>query len=329
MTVGDPAGCGPAITSAAWTELRAHPEFAFFVLGPPELYSDALRVEMIQNPEEAVAAFRSALPVLPVDVPLSAPVIAGTPNSENAPATIESIRNAVELALQGEVGAVVTNPISKAVLYDHGFEHPGHTEYIASLCNAQTGANDYPVMMLVGGGLKVALATIHIPLKDVPNALNSGDLERVARTVHSSLRLRFGCAEPRIAFAGVNPHAGENGAIGQEEIELINPLAEALRAEGLSITDARPGDTVFNEALGGAFDAVIAMSHDQGLIPVKILDFWGGVNTTIGLPIIRTSPDHGTAYDAARNGTARPESLISAIRLAAEMIQHRDATSNG
>lgn len=322
--MGDPAGCGPAITAAAWELLRTEPDHVFFVVGPPTLYSDQLPVQTIQTPEQTADVFSSALPVLEIDVPLAAPVVAGTPNAANAPATIESIRKAVELTQHGQSSAIVTNPISKAVLYEHGFDYPGHTEFIASLCSAKTGSDHYPVMMLVGGGLRVALATIHIPLKDVPGALNATDLGRVARIVHSALATRFGCPEPNIAFAGLNPHAGESGAIGREEIELINPVAEALRSEGISITNARPGDTVFNEALGGAFDAVIAMTHDQGLIPVKVLDFWGGVNTTIGLPIIRTSPDHGTAYDAARNGTARPDSLIAAIRLAVEMTRHRD-----
>lgn len=320
--MGDPAGCGPAITAAAWKQLRTDPDHAFFIVAPSALFSDKLPVQTIEYPKQTAEVFSSALPVLEIDVPLAAPVIAGTPNSANAPATIESIRKAVALAQNGQASAVVTNPISKAVLYDHGFDHPGHTEFIGSLCSAQTGSDHYPVMMLVGGGLRVALATIHIPLKDVPRALNPTDLERVTRIVHAALESRFGCAEPRIAFAGLNPHAGESGSIGLEEIELINPVAESLRAKGISITNARSGDTVFNEALGGAFDAVIAMTHDQGLIPVKVLDFWGGVNTTLGLPIIRTSPDHGTAYDAARSGTARADSLIAAIRLATEMIEH-------
>ena len=281
-------------------------------------------VEIIRDPQATHSNFANAIPVLQIDVPLRAPVVAGTPDPKHAAITIESIRHAVELALKDEVGAVVTNPISKAVLYEQGFNYPGHTEYIAALCNAHSGADHHPVMMLVGGGLRVALATIHIPLKDVPGNLHSEGLEKVARVVHAALRTNFGCDEARIAFAGLNPHAGERGTIGVEEVQLINPLAEKLRAEGISITDARPGDTVFNEALGGAYDAVIAMTHDQGLIPVKVLDFWGGVNTTLGLPIIRTSPDHGTAYDAARTGTARPDSLIAAIRLASEMMHQRD-----
>ncbi|MEL6831282.1 MAG: 4-hydroxythreonine-4-phosphate dehydrogenase PdxA, partial [Pseudomonadota bacterium] len=185
------------------------------------------------------------------------------------------------------------------------------------------------VMMLVGGGLKVALATIHIPLRDVSERLNTDDLARVAQTVHNSLKSDFGCASPRIAFSGLNPHAGELGTIGREEVELINPVAAQLRNMGLDISDARPGDTVFNEALDGGFDAVIAMTHDQGLIPVKVLDFWGGVNTTLGLPIIRTSPDHGTAYDAAKAETVRADSLIAAIKLASEMAQNRRVSHHG
>jgi 4-hydroxythreonine-4-phosphate dehydrogenase len=174
-------------------------------------------------------------------------------------------------------------------------------------------------MMLVGGGLRVALATIHMPLMTVGKALTVPGLVALGEIVDSALRRDFGLEAPRIAFSGLNPHAGENGTIGTEELNIINPAAHTLRLSGIDMSDARPGDTVFAEALSGAFDAVIAMTHDQGLIPVKTLDFWGGVNVTLGLPVVRTSPDHGTAYDAAAAGTTRPDSLIAALRLAASM----------
>jgi 4-hydroxythreonine-4-phosphate dehydrogenase len=208
------------------------------------------------------------------------------------------------------------------LLYSTGFRFPGHTEFVAHLCEA-SGHAASPVMMLTGGGLRVALATIHMPLRDVPGVLGDGRLERIARVVHKSLVHEFGIAAPRIAFTGLNPHAGEGGSIGREEIDIINPAADRLQAEGISVSHARPGDTVFAEALGGAWDAVIAMTHDQGLIPVKTLDIWGGVNSTLGLPIVRTSPDHGTAYDAAAAGTCKPDSLIAAIRLAATFAANR------
>ena len=280
---------------------------------------------MIQDPQDAESAFEDGLPIYSTKSILSAPVQIGTPNAEHASVIVESIRESVQLALQKRVRAVVTNPISKAVLYESGFRHPGHTEFIAALCDEHTDHIHHPVMMLVGGGLKVALATIHIPLKDVPSAISTEQLTKTAHNVDKALRQDFGIVAPRIAFSGLNPHAGESGTIGQEEVDLINPTAADLRSSGINVSDARPGDTVFNEALDGAFDAVIAMSHDQGLIPVKVLDFWGGVNATLGLPIIRTSPDHGTAYDAAKSGEARPDSLIAALNLAAAMANHRIA----
>jgi 4-hydroxythreonine-4-phosphate dehydrogenase len=180
-----------------------------------------------------------------------------------------------------------------------------------------------PVMMLTGGGLRVALATIHQSLASVPGSLTQENLVELGTIVHAALTTDFGIEKPRIAFTGLNPHAGEGGAIGREEIEIINPAAATLRSRNIDISDARPGDTVFAEALSGAYDAVIAMTHDQGLIPVKTLDFWGGVNITLGLPIVRTSPDHGTGYDAAATGTARPDSLIAAIRCAAMVARNR------
>ncbi len=220
----------------------------------------------------------------------------------------------------------MTNPIAKALLYRSGFPHPGHTEYLAELA-ADGGPAPRPVMMLVGGGLRVALVTIHQPLARIPSLLDSRVIEEVGLTVQAALRRDFGIAAPRIGLCGVNPHAGEDGEIGREEISVINPAAHALRARGVDISDARPGDTIFHEMLGGRFDAIIAMYHDQGLIPVKTLDMWGGVNVTLGLPFIRTSPDHGVAYDAAAKGDARPDSLIAALRLADEMAIARAGQS--
>lgn len=320
MTMGDPAGCGPAITQAAWRQFRADPGAAFYVRGDPDLY-DSVPVAKIATPSESAAAFANALPVIALDAPLPEPT-PGTPDVGAAPAIIESISACVADAIGGHASAVVTNPIAKSLLARAGFGHPGHTEFLAAEC-VRHGAEAQPVMMLVGGGLRVALATIHMPLREAVNALSKPRLEQVARLTHRALVRDFGIPAPKLAFTGLNPHAGEDGMLGREEIEIINPTAAALRQSGLNISDARPADTVFAEALMGQFDAVIAMTHDQGLIPVKTLDLWGGVNTTLGLPIVRTSPDHGTAYDAARLGTARPDSLIAAVNLAVKMAAHR------
>jgi len=323
--MGDPAGCGPAITAAAWRQLRAEPGLAFYAIGAPGLYMSSVPVREIASPDEASAAFADALPVLALtDVPDIRP---GAPNADAAPAIIRSIALATSHALDGLAGGIVTNPINKALLYGAGFAYPGHTEYVAHLCAEPHAKPPRPVMMLVGGGLRVALATIHMPLMQVGKALTVSGLVELGQIVAQAMTRDFGIPAPRLAFSGLNPHAGEDGTIGQEEITIINPAAHALRLAGINISDARPGDTVFAEALSGAYDAVIAMTHDQGLIPVKTLDFWGGVNVTLGLPVVRTSPDHGTAYDAAAAGTTRPDSLIAALRLAAAMATARNRST--
>lgn len=322
LTMGDPAGCGPSISGAAWQALHGEPGAAFYLIGDPELVRGA-PVQVIESPADAAGVFAHALPVMAL--PGVPPVAPGAPDAAAAPAIIRAIDLAVADALEGRAAGVVTNPINKALLYGTGFRFPGHTEFVAHLCE-QTGHAVSPVMMLTGGGLRVALATIHMPHAAVPAALGDGRLERIARAVHASLIRDFGIARPRLAFSGLNPHAGEDGTIGREEVEIINPAAHRLQADGIDISQARPGDTVFAEALSGAYDAVIAMTHDQGLIPVKTLDFWGGVNSTLGLPIVRTSPDHGTAYEAAAAGTCRPDSLIAALRLAAEFAANRMKT---
>ena len=319
--MGDPAGVGPAITIEAWKQLRSDDTSAFFVVGPAEVYEQFFPVRRISKPSDALDVFAGDLPVLAMDaMPVPRP---GKPETQTAAAIVDSIRLATSLCLAGKAVGMVTNPINKALLYGTGFAYPGHTEYVASLCEAHTGTPLKPVMLLTGGGLRVALATIHIPLREVSGRLTADKLIELGRIVHQAMQTDFGIPAPRIAFTGLNPHAGEAGTIGTEEAEIINPAAAALRAAGIDMSDARSADTVFAEALTGRFDAVIAMTHDQGLIPVKTLDFWGGVNTTLGLPIVRTSPDHGTAYDAARDNAARPDSLISAIRLARKMASNR------
>lgn len=321
MTMGDPAGVGPQIAWAAWDRLRSENGRPFFVAGSAavlETVSGGRPLRTIEQASQAASAFAHALPVLPLDCPVVAP---GQPDVATVAATAASIRLCVELVQTNHASAVVTNPIAKSLMYRGGFEHPGHTEYLAALAGGVT-----PVMMLVGGGLRVALATIHRPLASVPASLTIDLIDETARIVDAALRRDFGLERPRIGLCGLNPHAGEDGALGLEEAETINPAAARLRNSGLDVSNARPGDTIFHEHLAGQFDAVIAMYHDQGLIPVKTLDMWGGVNVTLGLPFIRTSPDHGVAYDAAAKRAARPDSLLAAIRLADQMARVREAT---
>ncbi|HVY90872.1 MAG TPA: 4-hydroxythreonine-4-phosphate dehydrogenase PdxA, partial [Hyphomonadaceae bacterium] len=331
VTMGDPAGVGPLITCMAYEHARRSGGRPFYVLAPQGTLGPAAQVAWresggnivsIHDPAQAAERFGTGLPVLSIPAK-RVEIRAGHPNPDTAPAIIDSIRLAVEHTRSGKAAAVVTNPIAKALLYRAGFKHPGHTEYLAELAS-DGGKAPRPVMMLVGGGLRVALVTIHTPLANVIHAVSTPLIVETGRIVHAALKRDFGITRPRIGLCGINPHAGEDGEIGREEIEIVNPAAAQLRAEGIDISDARPGDTIFHEARSlegknGRFDAVIAMYHDQGLIPVKTLDIFGGVNVTLGLPFIRTSPDHGTAYDAAASGNARAESLIAALDLADKM----------
>lgn len=326
--MGDPAGCGPQITALAWQAREVERLPAFFIVGDPALYNAFGPVEAISAPDQAGHVFERALPVLVQGANIDEGFKIGTPSGAYASGIIESIKTATRFAIGGHAAAVVTNPISKAVLYQEGFAFPGHTEFIADLCKDTADTVERPIMMLVGGGLRVALATIHVPLMQVLNHLSADTLSETARITHRALVKDFGLPSPRIAFTGLNPHAGEDGTIGTEERDLINPVAAQLRGDGINISDARPADTVFHEALRGHYDAVIAMTHDQGLIPVKTLDMWGGVNTTLGIPIIRTSPDHGTAYDAAAAGTCRPDSLIAALKLATNLANNRGGSDD-
>ena len=327
LTMGDPAGVGPIIAWRAYLDRSPQTRPFFFVGGSDVMKaaspgSGATLVE-IAHPEEAREVWPSALPVLDIPCPVPAP---GHPDPATAPAIIEAIRSAVDWVQAGHAAAVVTNPISKALLDQAGFPHPGHTEYLAELAG-RAGPTPRPVMMLCGGGLRVALTTIHRPLATVSSALSSGLIAEIARITDKALRRDFGLTRPRIGLCGLNPHAGEDGSIGREELEVINPAAERLRSEGVDISDARPSDVIFHEAREGRFDAVLAMYHDQGLIPVKTLDLWGGVNTTLGLPFIRTSPDHGVAYDAVRAGRVRTESLVAALNLADAMAHARSVST--
>ena len=314
LTMGDPAGIGGELTVQAWQALR-HGGPAFTVIDDPARLS-GIPVRVVETLAEAAAVFADALPVLPLA--LAVAVVPGRPDSANAAATIASIERAVRLAQAGEATAVVTNPISKAVLYAAGFPHPGHTEFLGALTHCP-----HPVMMLANDFLRVVPVTIHVSLRAALDGLTTAAIVATARTTATALRVQFGIDAPRLAVAGLNPHAGEGGAMGNEEALLIAPAIAALRAEGIAVTGPHPPDTMFTPAARAGYDAAICMYHDQALIPLKTLDMASGVNVTLGLPIIRTSPDHGTAFDIAGQGRADPASLIAALRLAATLAARR------
>ncbi|WP_332660452.1 4-hydroxythreonine-4-phosphate dehydrogenase PdxA [Brevundimonas sp.] len=324
LSMGEPAGVGPEIIAAAWTALKAQGP-VFVVVGDAALLRAQGRpVQTVLTVADAAAVFGRAIPVL--DIPLPAAVVAGRPESANAGAVADWIEQAVNLVLSGEASGVVTAPIAKAPLYAAGFRFPGHTEFIAELtADAPFPGTRGPVMMLTAKDLRACLVTIHSPLAEVPELVTVERVCRTARVVHEALKRDFGVATPRLALAALNPHAGEGGAIGLEEVEVLAPAVEILRAEGIAITNPLPADTLFHDDARASYDAVVCLYHDQALIPVKTLDFWGGVNTTLGLPVIRTSPDHGTGFDIAGKGVARADSLIAAIRLAGQMAAARAA----
>jgi 4-hydroxythreonine-4-phosphate dehydrogenase len=324
LTLGEPAGVGPEIIARAWTTLKGDGA-PFVVIGDLALLrTQGVPCRGVTTPADAGQVFASALPVL--DIPVNATPVAGRPDPANAGVTADWIEQAVGLALSGEVSGVVTAPIAKAPLYAAGFRFPGHTEFIAELtADAPFSGTRGPVMMLTARDLRACLVTIHVPLAEVPELVTEERVIRTARVVHEAMKRDFGIDRPRLALAGLNPHAGEGGALGLQEIKVLAPAVEALRAEGIDITDPLPADTLFHDEARATYDAAICLYHDQALIPVKTLDFWGGVNVSLGLPIIRTSPDHGTGFDIAGKGVARPDSLIAAIRLASEMAAARSA----
>ena len=326
LTLGEPAGVGPEVIVKAWTALRAGGP-PFVVIGDLQSLAAASSagaaiLRRVTAPEEALRVFPDALPVL--DIPLLTPVVAGQPSPAAAPLVIRWIETAVGLALSGAVSGVVTAPIAKAALYEAGFAFPGHTEFLGELTSAASydGARG-PIMMLVAPGLRTTLVTIHEPLSRVPALLTIERIVNAGLVTAQALRRDFGIAAPRLAVAGLNPHAGESGSLGREEIEVVIPAIKALKDLGVEASGPWPPDTLFPEEMRTRYDGALCLYHDQALIPVKMLDFWGGVNVTLGLPIVRTSPDHGTAFDIAGRGLARPESLIAAVRLADEIASRR------
>jgi 4-hydroxythreonine-4-phosphate dehydrogenase len=323
LTLGEPAGIGPDITFAAW---RRRAEFGlapFYLLADPGFV--ARRAERIApdvtiavvEPQAAGAAFETALPVVDIGVTVSAEP--GHPDRSSAPAALTAIRRAVADVYRGVASAIVTNPIAKNVLYRSGFAEPGHTEYLGKLVEEATGVAVRPVMMLWSPELAVVPVTIHLALKDVVARLTTDLIVETGRIVARDLRDRFDIARPRLAIAGLNPHAGEDGALGDEDQTVVRPAVERLKSEGINARGPLPADSLFHEAARASYDVALAMYHDQALIPIKTLAFDHAVNVTLGLPFVRTSPDHGTAFDIAGTGRADPASLIAALQLAVRL----------
>ena len=331
VSSGDPSGIGPDIALAAWILRKQMHLPAFFLIADPELMaSRAAQLDVnvplqITTPEDAAAIFDRTLPIVPLENRQSDRP--GIPLAENAAGTIEAIEQAVALTLSGRSRAVVTCPIAKKPLYEAGFKFPGHTEFLAHLAGEHLGYEVTPVMMLAGPQLRAVPVTIHIALNKVPAVLDVVTILTVCRITALALKSQFGIANPRLAIAGLNPHAGEGGSMGMEDEVIVRPAVETLRAEGIDARGPLPADTMFHAAARATYDVAICMYHDQALIPAKTLGFDDSVNVTLGLPFVRTSPDHGTAFDIAGSGKAKPDSLIAALRLADELAANR-ATQN-
>jgi 4-hydroxythreonine-4-phosphate dehydrogenase len=325
LTMGEPAGIGGEITLKAWLR-RDECVPPFYLIDDPDRIvrlADTLGwdvpVRVLKSREQARAVFPDALPVAPISgAPAAKP---GHPDPADQALVLRAIETAVDDVRTGRAAAVVTNPINKDALYRAGFRHPGHTEYLAELA----GSMEPAVMMLAGRDLRVVPVTIHLALREAIEALSAAAIVHAGRVVDAALRHDFAIAAPVIAVAGLNPHAGEAGGLGREDIDIVAPAVAELRAAGIDARGPLAADTMFHEAARRRYDAALCMYHDQALIPIKTLDFDGAVNVTLGLPFIRTSPDHGTAFDIAGQGIARPESLIAALRLAAEMAARRDS----
>lgn len=323
LTQGDPAGIGPDIAIAAWAKRHETGLPPFVFIGDPDVVASRaalIGIDLAIETCEAADAgqvFERAFPVLPL--PVGFEVQAGQPHIGAAHATIKAIETAVALTAEGKTAAVVTNPIAKSVLYEAGFGFPGHTEFLADLALRLNGRQVTPVMMIAGPKVRVVPVTIHIPVKDVPAALTEELIMETCRIIDTDLKQKFGIAAPRLAIAGLNPHAGEDGAIGIEDRDIIHPAVIGLRKEGIDAFGPLPADTMFHDAARKRYDVAVCMYHDQALIPAKALGFDDSVNVTLGLPFIRTSPDHGTAFGIAGQGVANEASLVAALKMAAEI----------
>ncbi|MBN8957334.1 MAG: 4-hydroxythreonine-4-phosphate dehydrogenase PdxA [Rhizobiales bacterium] len=325
LTLGEPAGIGPDITLKAWLRRRALDLAPFYVVADPDFLKSRtahlgldVPVRTVE-PHAALACFPDALPVVPLGLTVTAEP--GVPDASSAPAALASIRRAVADVIEGAASAVVTNPIAKSVLYRNGFAEPGHTEFLGKLAAEASGRSMHPVMMLWSPELAVVPITIHLPLRDVPTVLTTDLILTTGRIVARDLRERFDIPRPRLAIAGLNPHAGEEGALGKEDAAVVAPAVAALRAEGIEARGPLPADTMFNARAREAYDAALCMYHDQALIPIKTVAFDHAVNVTLGLPFVRTSPDHGTAFDIAGTGKANETSLVAALQLAKRLAK--------
>ena len=326
LTLGEPAGIGPDIAIKAWLRRREMKLPPFYLLGDGEFVAARARalgidLKLVEtDPKHASAAFADALPV--VATGQKATARPGKPDASSAAATLTSIRQAVGDVAARRAAAVVTNPIAKSVLYRAGFRHPGHTEFLAELA-ASNGRAPQPVMMLWSPALAVVPVTIHLALRDAIARLSTDLIVSTARIVASGLKSRFGITHPRLALSGLNPHAGEDGTLGTEDSTIVAPAVESLRADGIDVRGPLAADTMFHEAARKTYDCAVCMYHDQALIPIQTLAFDDGVNVTLGLPFIRTSPDHGTAFDLAGSGTADATSLVAALQLASTLAAQR------
>jgi 4-hydroxythreonine-4-phosphate dehydrogenase len=331
LTMGEPAGIGGEIALQAWLRRSADMPAFYAIDDPQRLAALAaalgwpVPVAAIAAPGEAPARFEDALPVLPVGGAVRARP--GRPDAADAPLVIGAIERAVADVMAGRAAALVTNPINKEALYRAGFRHPGHTEFLAELTGSVGNDAAGPVMMLAGPSLRVVPVTIHLALKAAVERLSCAAIVHAGRVTAAALRGDFAIARPVVAVAGLNPHAGEGGALGREDLDIVAPAVAELRAAGVDARGPYAADTLFHAAARRGYDAALCMYHDQALIPVKTLDFDAAVNVTLGLPLVRTSPDHGTAFDIAGSGSARPDSLIAALHLAAEMAAQRARTA--
>jgi 4-hydroxythreonine-4-phosphate dehydrogenase len=330
LTLGEPAGIGPDITFAAWH--RKGPETVPFYVRGDAAFLERRAAHMaldipikLVEPASAIATFWDALPV--VDIGIEATAQPGHPDDSSAPAAIASIRGAVSDVLLGRAAAIVTNPVAKSVLYHSGFTEPGHTEFLAKLAEPHRGKAILPVMMLWSPELAVVPVTIHMAVREAVSILTTELIVATGRIVARDLKTRFGIARPRLAVAGLNPHAGEHGTLGREDETVVRPAVEQLRAEGIDALGPLAADSLFHQAARAGYDVVLAMYHDQALIPIKTIAFDHAVNVTLGLPFVRTSPDHGTAFDIAGTGRADPSSLIAALKLAGRLSANTEHPS--